>query len=169
MSQDTHERLSASLAVAALAATTTSIATAAAVRYVRKHDVHVRWSKSGLAIVKTLSARQNPTGEPVRVMQMGGVYQSATYLDPQKVNEPVFTYYKAFDNLFAAPAAFCRQTPNILLLGGGAFSYPKHLLHTHASATIEVVEIDRHVVDMARDYFYLSDLENDTIRTTVFT
>ena len=159
MSNDTHERVSAPLAVAAVAAAVTSVATAAAVSYVRKHDVHIHRSMSGLAIVKTLSARQNPTGEPVRVMQMGGVYQSATYLDPQKVNEPVFTYYKAFDNLFAAPAAFCRQAPNILLLGGGAFSYPKHLLHAHNAATIEVVEIDPAVVDMARKYFYLSDLE----------
>lgn len=159
MSDDIHGRSSASLAVAALTAAATSIATAAAVVYVRKHDVHVHRSMSGLTVVKTLSARQNPTGEPVRVMQMGGVYQSATYLDPQKINEPVFTYYKAFDNLFAAPAAFCRQAPNILLLGGGAFSYPKHLLHAHASATIEVVEIDPAVVDMARKYFYLGELE----------
>ena len=149
------------VALAGLTAAAATTAMTAAMIYVRKHDVHIRPSVSGPVVVKTLSERQNPTGYPVRVMQMGGVYQSATYLDVDHMNEPVFKYYKVFDDLFAASAPAHRQVPSILLLGGGAFSYPKHLLYTHPTATIDVVEIDPQVVEIARKYFYLAPLEFD--------
>lgn len=38
-------------------------------------------------------------GGAVRVLDVGGVYQSATYLD-ERWASPVFNYYKSFDVVF---------------------------------------------------------------------
>ena len=46
-----------------------------------------------------------------------------------------------------------------LMLGGGGYSVPKHLLHTQKDATIDVVEIDPGITDAAKKYFALNDDE----------
>ena len=42
---------------------------------------------------------EGPQGEAVRVLDVGGVYQSATYLGERRY-EPVFEYYRSFDAAF---------------------------------------------------------------------
>lgn len=44
-----------------------------------------------------------------------------------------------------------------LMIGGGAFSYPKSYLKTYPAASIDVVEIDPQLTDIAKKYFALSD------------
>ena len=43
---------------------------------------------------------EGPHGETVRVLDVGGAYQSATYLGKRRY-EPVFEYYRSFDAAFS--------------------------------------------------------------------
>ncbi|MBR3690051.1 MAG: fused MFS/spermidine synthase [Eggerthellaceae bacterium] len=97
-------------------------------------------------------------GVPVRVLYVAGGFQSASFLGEKRF-EPVFEYYRAIDRVFDAGRALER----VLMIGGGAFSYPKHLLTCEdermAQVGIDVVEIDPAIVDIAREHFFLDELE----------
>ena len=156
-----------------------------------------------------------PDGSPVRVLKLGGVFQSATYTDERRF-EPVFEYYRAFDTVLgcATGAAFeddsldglppcdasapfadiahfsaaahsfgtthsfdtaarslVAETPDapdcerknlassrrVLVLGGGGFAWPKHVLATHPEARLDVVEIDPAIIRIARRHFFLDE------------
>ena len=117
----------------------------------RYFDPHVRVNtQSGPTYVIT---ERTEAGDPLRVMVAGNVYQSATYLD-EKWNELPFEYYRAFDRMFDTPVNIER----VLMLGGGGFAYPKHLLTTHPEVSMDVVESDLKVIQLALDYFYLDKL-----------
>lgn len=91
-------------------------------------------------------------GEPVRVLQIGGVYQSATYLDERRM-EPVFSYYRAFDHAFTLRP----DTRRVLMIGGGGYAWPKHVLVTRDDVSLDVVEIDASVTEAARRWFFLDE------------
>lgn len=91
-------------------------------------------------------------GEPVRVLQIGGVYQSATYLDERRM-EPVFSYYRAFDRAFSLRP----DTHRVLMIGGGGYAWPKHVLATRDDVSLDVVEIDASVTEAARRWFFLNE------------
>ena len=97
-------------------------------------------------------------GVPVRVLYVAGGFQSASFLGERRF-APVFEYYRAIDRVFDTGRAVGR----VLMIGGGAFSYPKHLLTCEdermANARIDVVEIDPAIVGIAREHFFLDELE----------
>lgn len=111
-------------------------------------------------------------GEPVRVMNVRGTYQSATYLD-EDCYELVFGYHRAYNRLFEADR-YGFEAHRALMLGGGGFSYPKYLVSHYPELAVDVVEIDPAVVAIAHRWFYLDrlceefDLEQ-TGRLRVFT
>ena len=126
---------------------------------IRRRDQKIVRTSAGRARVLTLDAGD---GAPVRVLVQGGVYQSATYLDEHRF-EPVFAYFRAFDALFEAEPALREAAGHgvqrVLMLGGGGFSYPKHLLTAHEGIALDVVEVDAGVVRVARRWFFLGELE----------
>lgn len=93
-------------------------------------------------------------GKALRLLCIGGGFQSATYLDEERFEVP-FKYCKAFDVMFNQE----KQPESVLLLGGGAYSYPKHALTKHPSLCMDVVEIDPVVIDIARKHFFVDELE----------
>lgn len=93
-------------------------------------------------------------GELVRVMDVDGAFQSATYVDDDKAYEPVFDYFRAYDALFDAGIPI----RNTLMIGGGGYAYPKHLIATHPECRMDVVEVDPQVTLIAERYFYLDRL-----------
>lgn len=119
----------------------------------------------GLAQVIDLDER---VGSSLRVLKLGGVYQSATYIDERRF-EPVFAYYRAFDTVLQGPNALLARngsadatTPHsapqrVLVLGGGGYAWPKHVLSTHPDARLDVVEIDPAVTRIAREHFFLDE------------
>lgn len=114
-------------------------------------DPHIRlFAKHGPVFVHTT---RTESGRRLRVMEVDGVYQSATYLDSHR-NELPFAYYRAFDRVFDAGMPMRRM----LMLGGGGFAYPKHLLTTRPEVSLDVVEADQSVVFLALDYFYVDKL-----------
>lgn len=94
-----------------------------------------------------------PDGEAIRVLEVGGAFQSAAYADGRP--EAPFAYLRAFDAAFAAGVPARRA----LMLGGGAFAGPRHLLALHPGLVLDVAEVDPAVVALARERFFLADAE----------
>lgn len=175
--RSTSSRVAAGVAALTLA----SVAFAAALA--RIFDAHPLRTNGGCALVYTPRSRMfqvddEETGDeaagdgevgassrpkdPVRVLRSGGVFQSATYTGEHRF-EPVFEYYRGFDTMFAAESplasAFGHGMSDVLMLGGGGFAYPKHLLTTREGISLDVVEIDPAVVSGARRWFFVDELE----------
>lgn len=93
-------------------------------------------------------------GQPLRCLYVDGGFQTATYLGDDRFKLP-FAYCEAFDVMFQrAPSP-----TDILLIGGGAFSYPKHVLTSRLDCSMDVVEIDPAIIDIARKHFFVDQLE----------
>lgn len=146
------ERIAAGVALGA-------VAVGAAALVVGSQCLQLVRTKAGMARVKKV---RDAEGNAVRVLQQGGVYQSATYLDERRF-EPVFAYYRAFDRMFDAEGAMSAATGHgidrVLVMGGGGYAYPKHALTERVRLEMDVVEIDPAVTRLARRWFYLDDLE----------
>ena len=124
----------------------------ALVRRMRAAGVFVYpFTKFGPAIVMPI---EDDEGNAVRVLSVGGMFQSATYLDEERRYEPVFGYYRQFDRMFEAG----RPIETVLMIGGGGYAYPKHFIATQEEAAIDVVEIDPAVTRIAYEHFFLNEL-----------
>lgn len=136
-----------------------AVAVGAAAIAVGSKCLQLARTHAGVARVKSARGAQ---GERVRVLQQGGVYQSATYLGRRRF-EPVFEYIRAFDAMFEAEDAMCAGAGHgierVLMLGGGGYSYPKHALTEHRDLAMDVVELDASITLLARRWFFLDELE----------
>lgn len=112
------------------------------------HEIKLSGQSAQRAYVKTIRNAQN---ERVRVLEVGGVYQSATYLD-ERWADPVFTYYLGFDATFEiVPGA-----QRLLMIGGGGYAWPKHVLATRGpEVALDVVELEPAITQAAKDWFFL--------------
>lgn len=77
--------------------------------------------------------------------------ESAAYTDN---GQPFLLDYYDYYDLALAAAPEVRRT---LLIGGGAFSYPRHQLERYPDSVADAVEIDPDLVDVARSTFALAD------------
>lgn len=118
-------------------------------------DPHAARTGAGMALVYT---RPGPDGSPVRVLRQGGVFQSATYLDERRF-EPVFAYQRAFEVVLGEGEPTPDRSHRVLAIGGGGFAWPKLALTSHADLAMDVVEVDTAVVEVARRWFFLDELE----------
>jgi spermidine synthase len=87
----------------------------------------------------------------VRTLSVGGVSESAMYLDGS--TEPVFPYTR----FYRLSQHFAPDARHGLMLGGAGYSSPRDFLRRNPEATIDVVEIDPGMTQVARDYFNLTD------------
>ncbi len=88
----------------------------------------------------------------VRVLSNSvGGFQSGVYVDDP--DTLVFEYTKMYD----AFEAFVPDAKRALMIGGSAYTYPRHFLAADPDHRIDVVEIDARVTDLAREYFGLAD------------
>lgn len=117
----------------------------------RRRDFHLVLTQKTWASVFAVAG---PQGEAVRVLDVGGAYQSATYLGKRR-HEPVFEYYRTFDVAFSCGVPVRRA----LMIGGGGCAWPRHAAATHPALRIDVVEEDARVIDIARRYFFAGDFE----------
>lgn len=119
--------------------------------WMRRRDVHCFRTMAGRAWVIPSYDGQ---GRSMRVLRVGGGTQSATYVDEELWTVPPGAYIRCFDLVFDAAI----PVRDVLMLGGGGFSYPKHLISTHPEARIDVVEIDPVITAIARRWFFLDRL-----------
>ena len=119
-----------------------------------------RCGNDGYHLVRTsrewasVYAVEGPHGGTIRVLDVGGAYQSATYLGKRRF-EPVFSYYRTFDAVFAG----ARPVRRALMIGGGGCAWPKHAAATRPGIRIDVVEEDPRIIDIARRFFFVGELE----------
>lgn len=121
---------------------------------VRKADPRFYRTKFGPAVV---CATTDADGRAVRLLLVGRSVQSATYVEEEYRAEPVFDYYLAFDLMFdAKPDIEC-----VLMVGGGGYAYPKHIIATRPEVHMDVVEIDPAITRIALTDFYLAEYLSD--------
>ena len=121
---------------------------------VRRADPRFYRTKFGPAVVCTTT---DADGRAVRLLLVGRSVQSATYVDEEYRAEPVFDYYLAFDLMFDAKPDIER----VLMVGGGGYAYPKHIIATRPEVHMDVVEIDPAITRIALTDFYLAEYLSD--------
>ena len=101
-------------------------------------------------------------GSPVRLLEVGGIVQSGTYLG-ERYDELVFEYLKRYDSMFESG----HPMRNVLVLGCGGYDYPEHLIAHHPEVTVDAVEIDPAITAIAQRYFFLDRIieEYDALAT----
>ena len=94
--------------------------------------------------------------ETIRFLQTGeqNAYMSATYTAENKRNKLHTEYIKTITE--ALPAS---PTLNILMCGGGGYSFPKWFLANEEmeDCSLDVVELDEKIYDAASTYFFLEE------------
>lgn len=111
---------------------------------------HIYKTMFGHCVIKTVRLEN---GDLVRVLQVGGVYQSASYVDERRL-DPVFSYYFCFDHAFDGD----QKPTRVLMIGGGGYSWPKHVAKDYPFvSSLDVVEIDPAVTSLARKWFFLDE------------
>lgn len=89
-------------------------------------------------------------GSPVRLLEVGGIVQSGTYLDERHA-DLVFEYLKRYDLMFECG----HLVRDVLVLGCGGYDYPEHLIAHHPEVAVDAVEIDPTITAIAQRYFFL--------------
>lgn len=111
-------------------------------------EVDTRYSRATVRDVY-LGSRQ------VRVLQTDGRYwQSGIYTDGDK--SLVFPYTQ----IFYEAAKNNLKIEKVLVIGGGAFTFPQFLADNHPEALVDVVEIDGGLIDVSRQYFNFNPPNN---------
>ncbi len=90
------------------------------------------------------------TNKMVRVMGINNENHSSMFLDSDELVNEYTKYYHLAKH-------FNPNFKKTLLFGGAGYSYPKDFLLQYREATIDVVEIDPKVTELARKYFNLKD------------
>lgn len=90
------------------------------------------------------------TNKLTKIMGINNENHSSMYLDSDElVNE----YTKYYDLAKHFKSDFSKT----LMFGGAGYSYPKSFLEKYKDATIDVVEIDPKITELAKKYFRLKD------------
>jgi spermidine synthase len=98
----------------------------------------------------SLSVVDNRRGD-VRTMYLNNVPHSAMYLNESVI--PVYRYTDYFNLAFG----YNKNISRVLFIGGGGFSGPKQFLEDYPWISVDVVEIDPDVVEVAHRYFRVPD------------
>ena len=93
----------------------------------------------------------------VRILDIDGWFDSATFTDEWKEYDLVFEYTKYYDEMFNANI----DINDVLLIWWGWYSYPKYYISHYKWKKIDVVEIDQKITNIAMKYFYLDKLIKD--------
>ena len=109
-------------------------------------------TKFGVALVFDTT---DDDGTAVRLLNVGGTFQSACYLEEGLRDELVCVYHR---NMVATLKRLPRGG-RVLVIGGGGYSLPRYILSHSARLRVDVIEIDPKVTDIAREYFFLDEAE----------
>ncbi len=92
----------------------------------------------------------------IRVLDIDGGMESATYIEKDLQNELLFAYLDLFKLMFDENYLQSRTIRDVLLIGGGGFQFPKYFL-SHQTGNIDVVEINSILYDISKKYFFLKE------------
>lgn len=94
-------------------------------------------------------------GTPVRLLNVNGTFQSASYVSDELWSELVCAYHREMVRVIDEAA----DVRSVCVIGGGGFSLPKHLVTHTRRMQVTCVEIDPQMVDIARERFFLDRAE----------
>ena len=94
-------------------------------------------------------------GTPVRLLNVNGTFQSATYLSDELWAELVCAYHRTMVDEIDRHG----RVRSVLVIGGGGYSLPKHLIAHTKRMEVTVVEIDPKITQVARERFFLDRAE----------
>lgn len=98
---------------------------------------------------------EDEDGTPVRLLNVNGTFQSASYLSDGLWSELVCEYHRTM----VAKIDEMGRARSVLVIGGGGYSLPKYLVtHTQRMA-VTAVEIDPLITRIARERFFLGRAE----------
>ncbi len=100
--------------------------------------------------VQIYKSRDPKTDQQVQTLDLGRASHSSMFLE----NDDLVFEYTKFYNL---AKHFRPDLENSLIIGGGAYSYPKYYLKHFPEADLDVVEIDPQLTELARKYFRLEE------------
>jgi spermidine synthase len=107
-----------------------------------------------------VAEEMRPNGQRARYLMTASVGEGAqSVIYTRNPTELVSSYTKFYDLAFH----YKPDTKKVLMLGGGGYCVPRHLLATRPDVSIDVVELDPGITDTARKYFYLRDQDNPNI------
>jgi spermidine synthase len=92
-------------------------------------------------------------GRPARFLLLDRSESGAMFLDS---NDPVDLVYD-YTKYYSLYKVFTPLVRNALVLGGGAYSIPKALLHELPDAVVDVAEIEPSFLELAKRYFGAAD------------
>ena len=95
-------------------------------------------------------AKDAITGKGLLVMRTGYLNSSSMFLHSDELAAEYTKYYDLAKH-------FKPDFQKTLMLGGAAYSYPKHYLKKYKDAEIDVVEIDPKLTELAQKYFRLKE------------
>lgn len=102
----------------------------------------------------------NKQGRPLLLLKTGPMgSQSAMFLDNNDDSDLVAGSTK----YYRLAGHFKPDIRRTLMIGGGGYSYPKDFLKSNPEATVDVVEIDPGITQLAKEYFRLEDDSRLTI------
>jgi len=96
------------------------------------------------------------TGKLVKQMGINNENHSSMFLDSDELVNEYAKYYRL-------AKYFNPNFKKTLMIGGAGYSYPKDFLKKYPEATIDVVEIDPKVTELAKKYFNLKENPKLTI------
>lgn len=95
-------------------------------------------------------ATDEPTGKPIQILMVNDEKSSAMYLDNDDLVFEVLRYYRLAGHFYPG---FSKT----LMIGGSGYAFPKYFLKHYPGASIDVVEIDRGLTNIAKKYFRLRE------------
>ena len=103
---------------------------------------------------------EDDAGRAVRLLEVGDIVQSGTYVDDDLRYELAFEYLKRYNAMFDPAGAGLadwevRPIHTVLVLGCGGYDYPEYLIAHHPEVSVVAVEVDPAITDIARRYFHL--------------
>ena len=105
-------------------------------------------------------------GTTVRLLNVGGTFQSVCYVSSELLWDPVCEYHRSWARVVhrawpKAQKGCSEERPNrhrALVMGGGGFSFPKWLIAYRQDFACDAVEIDPAILQIAREQFFLDEL-----------
>lgn len=90
------------------------------------------------------------TGRDAKVMGINNENHSSMFLDSDDLVNEYTKYYHLVRH-------FMPNFSTSLMIGGAGYSFPKNFLYTYDNASMDVVEIDPKVTELAKKYFRLQE------------